>query len=121
MGTRGRIRFPLTKSSKLPRSAIPLSRGWIRTRRLRRTNSNTKRRNWKRCAPQSSPRCTKPEACQVVECPVVCQEVCPVVPQAVMHPLHLVDQLSKKLINRTKYARIRNYPSLLMYHFHILH
>merc|ERR1739847_131307 len=48
---------------------------------------------------------------QVVECPVVCQEVCPVVPQAVMHPLHLVDQLPKKLINRTKYARIRSYPA----------
>ena len=60
-----------------------------------RTNSNTKRRNWKRSAHQSSPRCTK---VLVVVCQAVCQ-ICLVPLVVTLLVLPLEDQPLKKSIN----------------------
>merc|ERR1712110_778382 len=73
------------------------SSGSMPTKQPRRTSTNTKRKNWKRSAHQSSPKCTKE---LVVVCQAVCQGECQVVHQAVTTALHRVDQLLKKLINR---------------------
>merc|ERR1712127_1165891 len=45
------------------------SSGWTVTRRPRRTSSPTRRRSSRRCAHQSSPRCTR---APVAVCPVAC-------------------------------------------------
>merc|ERR1712039_807603 len=71
---RSRTRSPKTRSNKLLTSAKTPSSGWTLTRLPRRTNLNTRRKNSKKFALLSSPRCTK----EPVVCQVVCQEVCPV-------------------------------------------
>merc|ERR1712048_544043 len=104
MGTiRLKIRSQKTRSNKLPTSVKTLSSGLMLTRLLKRTNLNTRRRNSKKFALQSSQRCTKePVVCQVVcqeVCPVECLAVCPV-ETVLMVVLHLAGQPLKKSINR---------------------
>merc|ERR1712029_82348 len=87
------------------------SSGWITTKLLKRMNSNTKRRNWKRSAHQSSPRCTK---VLVVVCQAVCQTcLVPLVVTLLLLPLE--DQPLKKSINASSTVCMQGYNQPTQY------
>merc|ERR1712212_146656 len=89
----------LKYACQVAKEACPTSKAKAK-RPPKRTNSNIKRRNWKRSVHQSLPKCTKEP---VAVCLVVCQ-TCLVPLVVTLLVLLLVDQPLRKSINNSVFA-----------------
>merc|ERR1712202_4513 len=97
--TNSRARFPMRTRTPLLTRPKKFWNGWTTTRPPRKTNSSTRRRNWRVLPTQSWPSCTSLEQ----QVPVVCQVVCQAVsleqaPSNLPELVILPDQPSKRSI-----------------------